>query len=133
VDAIGLLRTHFPGFEFRDVRIVEDGWDGLVLDVDGEWIVRFPRRPEVDQLDGAGDRPSARAGPTTLPVAIPRFELAARNGLVGVGYRKLAGSPARNGLGERTGQDLGRFLTVLHGFRAERARALGVPCFDPAG
>jgi aminoglycoside phosphotransferase (APT) family kinase protein len=130
VDAIGLLRTHFPRLEFRDARIVEDGWDSLVLDLDGEWIVRFPRRPEVEQWmeREIALLPELAA---TLPVAIPSFELVARNGLVGVGYRKLAGSPATNGLDERTGQDLGLLLTALRRFPVERARALGVPCFDP--
>jgi aminoglycoside phosphotransferase (APT) family kinase protein len=130
VDAIGLLRTHFPGLEFRDARIVEDGWDSVVLDLDDEWIVRFPRRKEVERWVEREITLLPELAPT-LPVAIPHFEFVARNGLVGVGYRKLPGSPARTGLDDRTGQDLGRFLTALHSFPVERARALGIPCFDP--
>jgi hypothetical protein len=37
VDPVALLRTHFSAFQFRDVHVVEDGWDSLVLDLDGEW------------------------------------------------------------------------------------------------
>jgi aminoglycoside phosphotransferase (APT) family kinase protein len=130
VDPIALLRTHFPALEFRDVRVVEDGWDSLVLDLDGEWIVRFPRRPEVERWM---EREIALLPELAarLPVEIPRLDLIARNGVVCVGYRKLAGSPASK-LGERAGEDLGRFLSPLHRFPVDRAHALGIPCFDPA-
>lgn len=129
VDPIALLRTHLPALEFRDVHIVEDGWDSLVLDLDGEWIVRFPRRPEVEQWL---EREIALLPElaTSLPIAIPRFDLVVRNGVVCVGYRKLAGSPAQNDVDERTGEDLGRFLSALHRFPVDRARALDVPYFD---
>jgi len=131
VDVVALLRTYFPALEFRDVHVVEDGWDSLVLDLDGEWIVRFPRRPEVERWVEREIALLPELAPT-LPVAVPRFDLIARNGVACVGYRKLAGSPARTNLSERTGHDLGQFLSALHGFPVERASALGVPCFDPA-
>lgn len=131
VDAVELVRARFPALEFRDVRIVEDGWDSLVLELDGEWILRFPRRPEVEQRV---EREIALlpALAATLPVEVPHFELVTRNGVVCVGYRKLAGSPASWGLGERTGEDLGTFLSALHRFPVERARAIGVPCSEAA-
>ena len=91
---------------------------------------RFPRRPEVEQWVEREIALLPELGPT-LPVALPRFDLIARNGVVGVGYRKLAGSPARSNLSERTGHDLARFLSALHRFPVERACALGIPCFDP--
>src|SRR3970282_1924715 len=47
-DTEDLLRRSFPALEFREVRVVEDGWDSLVLELDAEWIVRFPRRAEVE-------------------------------------------------------------------------------------
>jgi aminoglycoside phosphotransferase (APT) family kinase protein len=131
VDPVDLLRTRFPALEVRDVRIVEDGWDSLVLDLDGEWIFRFPRRPEVEQWMECEIALLPELAPT-LPVAVPRFELVARNGVVCVGYRKLAGVPASANIGERAGEDLGRFLAALHRFPVERARVLGVACFDPA-
>ena len=130
VEALDLLHTRFPALEFHDVRIVEDGWDSLVLDLDGEWIVRFPRRPEVEQRVEREITLLPELA-ETLPVAVPHFELVARNGIVCVGYRKLPGAPASSDLGERTGEDLGRFLSALHRFPVERARALGLPYFDP--
>jgi aminoglycoside phosphotransferase (APT) family kinase protein len=131
LDPVALLRRHFPGLEFRDVRVVEDGWDSLVLDLDGKWIIRFPRRREVKQWV---EREIALLPELAarLPVQVPRFDLIARDGLICVGYRKLAGSPAQNDLGEQTGDDLGRFLSPLHRFPVDRARALGIPVFDPA-
>lgn len=79
MDPVTLLRRHFPALEFREFRIVEDGWDSLVLDLDGEWIVRFPRRPEVEQWmeREIALLPELAA---SLPVEIPRFDLVARNG-----------------------------------------------------
>jgi aminoglycoside phosphotransferase (APT) family kinase protein len=128
-NATDLLRRHFPALEFRVARIIEDGWDSLVVELDDQWILRFPRTRDVEE---SVER-EIRLLPIlarTLPVALPRFELVARNGLVCVGYRKLGGLPASSGVGERGGADIGRFLAALHRFPVERARRLGVPFFD---
>jgi aminoglycoside phosphotransferase (APT) family kinase protein len=130
VQPVDVLRTRFPELEFSDVRIIEDGRDSLVLDLDGEWIIRFPRRREVERWMEREIVLLPELAPT-LPAEIPRFDLVARNGVVCVGYRKLRGSPARSNLVERTGEDLGRFLSALHSFPVEQARALGIPCFGP--
>jgi hypothetical protein len=129
VEPLALLRERFPALDFRDVQVVEDGWDSLVLDLDGKWIVRFPRRPEVEQ---SIEREIALLPELAqrLPVEVPRFELIAQNGVVCVGYRKITGSPARSDVDERTGGDLGRFLSALHGFPVDHACALGIPYFD---
>jgi aminoglycoside phosphotransferase (APT) family kinase protein len=131
VDPINTIRTHFPELPFGVVRVIDDGWDSLVLDLDDEWIVRFPRRPEAEQ---SLEREIAFLPELAmrLPVAVPRFELIARNGIVCVAYRKLAGSPATVEPTDRTAQDIGRFLAALHGFPLDRARALGIPSFNPA-
>src|SRR6266702_3945229 len=129
-DPAGLVRASFPSLEFREVRIIEDGWDSLVLDLDNAWILRFPRRPEVaDWLDREiALLPELAA---KLPVTVPQFDLIARNSGACVAYRKIAGTPPTTGVSKRTGQDVGGFLSALHRFPVERARALGVSCFDP--
>lgn len=126
-----MVRAHFPALEFRQARAVDDGWDSFVLDLDDEWIVRFPRRPEVERWMEREIALLPEIAPR-LPVAVPRFDLVARNGLVCAGYRKIHGSPARGNLRWQIGEDLGRALSALHAFPVERAGVLGVPCFDPA-
>jgi aminoglycoside phosphotransferase (APT) family kinase protein len=131
VEPVEVLRTLFPELDVREVRTIEDGWDSLVLEVAGEYVFRFPRRPEVQEWVEREIRLLPELAESLLPVAVPRFELVARNGLLCVGYRKLFGTPAGVDLDKRAGEDLGRFLSALHRFPVERARSLGVPCFEP--
>jgi aminoglycoside phosphotransferase (APT) family kinase protein len=131
MEPVEVLRERFPTLEIRDVRAIEAGWDSLVLEVNGEYVFRFPRRPEVEEwVEREILLLPELAG--TLPVEVPRFDFVARNGLLCVGYRKLVGDAAGADLPERAGEDLGRFLAALHRFPVERARALGVRSFDPA-
>ena len=125
-----ILAERFPQLAARELVVIEHGWDSLVYEVDGEWIFRFPRRPEVERWIEA-ELALLPELAQVLPVAVPRYELVARNGVLCAGYRKLIGEPASTGVDERTGADLGAFLTALHGFPAERARRLGVRSFEP--
>jgi aminoglycoside phosphotransferase (APT) family kinase protein len=130
VEPVDVLAERFPQLRVRDVVVIDDGWDSLVYEVNGEWIFRFPRRAEVERwLEVELTLLPELAG--SLPVAVPRPELVARNGLLCVGYRKLPGEPATI-VDDRIGADLAAFLRALHGFPAERARDLGVPSFEPA-
>jgi aminoglycoside phosphotransferase (APT) family kinase protein len=103
-----------------NLQVVTEGWDSLVLEVGGEWIVRIPRRDAVRETMQV----EARLLPElNLPVAIPRFEVVTE---VAVAYRKLRGTPidpSRPALGRQ----VGRFLAALHAFPVGRARELGVP------
>jgi aminoglycoside phosphotransferase (APT) family kinase protein len=131
VEPVEVLRTRFPALEIHHCRVIEDGWDSLVLEVNEEYVFRFPRRPEVEDWVEREILLLPELA-ETLPVAVPRFDFVARNGLSCVGYRKLVGEPASADLSERAGEDLGGFLAALHRFPVERARALGVPCYEPA-
>ncbi|MBD0329510.1 MAG: phosphotransferase [Thermoleophilia bacterium] len=117
----------FPQLQPRHVRAIEDGWDSLVLDLDGDWIVRIPRRAQVRETLVTEIRLLPELGPT-LPVPTPRFEQICGDDRA-VAYRKVLGDPvdvSRTVLGEQ----LGRVLAALHAFPVERARALGVPSHD---
>ena len=129
-DPTAVIRRHFPALEFQEVRVVEDGWDSLVLELDATWMLRFPRRSEVAQWLEQEIALLPELAPS-LPVEIPRFDLIARNGVLCVGYRKLIGEPAHD-LSAPAGADLARFLSALHRFPAARARDLGIPYFGPA-
>jgi aminoglycoside phosphotransferase (APT) family kinase protein len=98
------------------IREIQEGWDSVVLDVDGEWIVRVPRRDEVREWI----RREALLLPelaSVLPVPVPRFEVMEdTDDLFFVAYRKLSGKP----LGDpplSIAAELGRFLAALHSFR----------------
>ena len=130
MELVEVLRERHPELDVRDVRTIEDGWDSLVLEIDG-YIFRFPRRPEVVAWVEREIAFLPELAPT-LPVEVPRFEYVGRDGVAYVGYRKLDGAPATPGLDEQSGVDLGRTLVALHAFPIERAGALGVPFFDPA-
>jgi aminoglycoside phosphotransferase (APT) family kinase protein len=125
-DPVELLRRRFPDLAFESVTVVDDGWDSVVCDVDDEWIVRIPRRPDVSRWIERELRLLPELAPR-LPIAVPAIERVARNDIVCVAYRKLPGQPAGPNLGREAGVDLGRFLTALHRFPVERARVLGVP------
>jgi aminoglycoside phosphotransferase (APT) family kinase protein len=122
-----LVEELFPQLEPQTVVTIEEGWDSLVLDVDDGWIVRVPRREPVRECLEFEMRLLPELAPE-LPVAVPRFEVVAE-GLRAVAYRKLAGEPvdvARTAVAA----ELGRFLSALHAFPVDRARALGVPSDD---
>jgi aminoglycoside 2''-phosphotransferase len=93
MESVEVLRDRFPTLEIRDVRAIEDGWDSLVLEVNGEYVFRFPRRAEVEEWVER-EILLLPALAQTLPVEVPRFDFVARNGLLCVGYRKVVGEPA---------------------------------------
>lgn len=123
-----LVGELFPELEPRSVVAIEEGWDSLVLEVDREWIIRVPRRPEVRAWLEKEIRLLPELAPT-LPVPIPRFEHVAENGVRAVAYRKLAGA-AVDVSRPHLGAAIGRFLMALHAFPVDKGRDLGVPSHD---
>jgi aminoglycoside phosphotransferase (APT) family kinase protein len=104
---------------------IEEGWDSSVLEIDGEWIVRVPRRQEVREAV----RAEARLLPeltSVLPVAIPQFAIVEDSSAdFFVAYRKLPGrrldvAPVA------LATQIARFLAALHAFPPERASGLGI-------
>jgi aminoglycoside phosphotransferase (APT) family kinase protein len=115
------------GLDAPEVVEIEEGWDSLVLEVGGAWIVRVPRREEVRESVRLEVRLLAELAPV-LPAAVPRFDVTEdAEGVFFVAYRKLTGEPLRDPAPALAPQ-LAGFLNVLHGFPRERARAIGVPC-----
>lgn len=126
-----LLQRHLPDFRVDGFEPVGQGWDSAAFDVNGDWIFRFPRRPEVE----AGLRKEAALLPElapALPVPVPRLEIVVRNDVFFVGHRKLEGHALRAGRPGLADQ-LGGFLSALHAFPVARAAQLSVPVLDPDG
>jgi aminoglycoside phosphotransferase (APT) family kinase protein len=112
---------------------VEEGWDSSVLEVDGEWIVRVPRREQVR----AWIRREAALLPElapALPAAVPRFEVIEDSSQIFfVAYRKLGGDRIGSSPGTSLAPQLGNFLAALHTFPRERAIRAGLPDVDAEG
>jgi aminoglycoside 2''-phosphotransferase len=134
-----IIQTRFPQVRVLTCRPILDGWDSFVLEVNGELIFRFPRRPEVEaQLDKEIALLPALA--EALPIAVPRFEFIYRGGngrydRPFVGYRKIAGVPLsadclRPAQADELAGSLARFLSALHRFPVELARRLKVSGSD---
>lgn len=98
------------------IREIQEGWDSVVLEVDGEWIVRVPRREEVREWVRREARLLPELAPV-LPVPVPRFEVVEdRDDMFFVAYRKLPGKALRDPPVSLAAA-FGRFLAALHGFR----------------
>jgi aminoglycoside phosphotransferase (APT) family kinase protein len=124
-----LVERHLPDVRVESVVAVEDGWDSLVLDVNGEWIVRVPRRPQVQETLTTEIALLPELAPT-LPVPIPAFEVVVRDDAsMLVAYRKLHGEPfAASDVGVASA--VGAFLAALHSFPVARAAELGLEARD---
>jgi aminoglycoside phosphotransferase (APT) family kinase protein len=126
-----LVRRHLPDFRIDSFEPIGRGWDSAAFEVNGEWIFRFPPRPETE----AGLRKEAALLPElapSLPAPIPRLEIVVRNDDFFVGHRKLDGGPLRVGL-PAVAEQLGGFLSALHAFPVVRAAELSVPTLDLDG
>ena len=113
------------GLAPRTILDIDAGWDSEVFEVDGEWIFRVPRRLEVAEWV----RREIELLPVlsrALTVPIPKPEFVSLEPVC-LGYRKLSGAPLSRDVGRGVAVDAARFLTELHGFPVERARALGAP------
>lgn len=114
----------------------DDGWDSTVFEVNSEWIIRVPRRPEVAKRL-RGETELVNAVGSTLPVPIPRLRLLDLDHKPFVAYRKLEGAPITLALSQGVepgvlASRLGSFLAALHSFRGERAQAVGIQPFSVA-
>ncbi len=106
------LREELPDLAAGHVETIRSGWDSHAFAVDETWIVRIPRRHEVEEaLRLEAELLSAIAG--RLPLAVPAATYVSRTSPVCVVARKIDGAPAT--VNPRTGCELGAFLAALHG------------------
>ncbi|KAA2263015.1 phosphotransferase [Solihabitans fulvus] len=100
------------------------GWDSAATLVDGRWIERTPRRPEVaDALRVEARLMPWLSGRLPLPVPVPEI---VETGPLVARHPLIAGEPADR-LTAAHGRELGRFLRALHDTPIAAAVALGLP------
>ena len=132
-NSIELLQTRFPDLRVEQYEFAGEGYDSVALLVNGEYIFRFAKRPDVavrqareaDLLPLLVDR---------LPLTVPRYTHVwadpAWPGKRIVGYRMVPGEqlfPDRARPEHRATQakQLGDFVNALHAVPVEEARRHG--------
>jgi aminoglycoside phosphotransferase (APT) family kinase protein len=118
------------GVSVETVTEIEGGWDYAVFEVNGVWIVRIPRRTDVEGWLRKEVRLLPAIAPL-LPLPVPRFDVVAdgEEQQPFVAYRKLPGRSLDTALRGRVdapslGAALGSFLAALHAFPLPRAMRL---------
>jgi aminoglycoside 2''-phosphotransferase len=130
----------FPEIPIKTVKLIPTGWDNYVLEVNDNWIFRFPRRKdavlrlqmELELLPFVAEIVSIR---------IPEFEKVWRGGRdfkqMFVGYRRIPGEHMTSDLVDFSKDshvvlELSDFLNEMHRISTARLRSLDVPYFTPA-
>lgn len=134
-----LIQANFPHLALHQVQPITRGWDSFVLDVNDEFIFRFPMRDDVvAQLER--ERHVLPKLALTLSTPIPQFEMLGQGNAsypyTFVGYRKLHGVPLED---ETITQQqlftlapaLATFLHELHSFPLAQAVQAGVQEHTP--
>jgi len=137
---VGSIARCSPQIRIRAWKPILEGWDSVVVEVNGELIFRFPRRSQVQaQLEKEILLLPELA--RVLPVSVPRFDFV---GTVDdsedtrfVGYRKIGGEGLTREMPgpwsvRRRERQLAAFLSELHRFPVGEAVRLGVGCCSSA-
>jgi aminoglycoside 2''-phosphotransferase len=124
-ELVAHIRATFPDLGFAQAVQIDHGDDNLIVVLDGEWIVRFPRNVEY-LARFAAELNLLRQLRALSPLPVPNYEFVAPDRSFGA-YRRIRGhemTPAvffamqpqdrRSAL-----RDLSAFLSVLHTLPAE--------------
>lgn len=106
----------------------DNGWDARAVLIDGEWVDRTPRRPEVEApLKRETVLLPWLAPQLPLPVPAP---VVVRAVPLTVRHRLIEGVPCQ-GVAVEHGKAVGLFLRALHAVPVSEARQRGVPDWQP--
>ena len=112
-----------------DRALLTQGWDSEASLVEGRWVDRSPRRPEVERQLLSEAALLSLIGDTLgqTGIEVPRPSVVRRDPLV-VRHPLVVGTPADpERLSAADGDRLGRFLSVLHGTADSVVTAAGLP------
>jgi len=115
--AEALLRAALPDLQIRSVEPMDEGWESLVLDVNGVLIAKVPRAAWAAEKYRREERLLAAIGPL-LQIPVPRPRLIDGETPIEV-YDKLPGEMLMGEVGASVdtasiGAQLGAFLRQLH-------------------
>lgn len=123
-DLSALAAAH-PDLDLGSARVVDSGWDFVVVDT-GAWVFRLPRREPVAAALRVERRLLALLA-RRLPVAVPEMRLhALADGTPYGVYPRLPGTPATCADSAAIGPDVAALLTALHAIDPADVLVLGV-------
>lgn len=136
-----IIKKTFPDVLEDQIKVFDDGWDYLVLVINGQNAFRFPRTKGERYLQRLSTETNfLKQFYSKSPLLVPKLELqkdelegryVTYDFIPGVQFsRDLAKTFNKKSLLE-IAQKLGNFLTVLHSFPAEAAKNLGIEEKDP--
>ena len=119
------IREAFPRLDFSQAELVDSGDDNLVVILDGERVVRFPRNAEYRDRFVAELNLLSTLGPIS-PVPVPRYDQVCRDRSVGT-YRFIKGRQMTPEVFSAMAPEdrkavlssLAAFLSILHSLPAE--------------
>jgi len=131
--ARAIIIAAFPEFRGARVKLLGEGWDFRVFEVDARGLFRFPKREAaVAKLNMERKLLSGLGEWVSLPV--PNYEYFCESHESSIrpfgGYRKLpgiGGDTSKLVDRHRVARQLGVFLTGLHNYPVDKAREAGVP------
>ena len=124
VDLAALASAH-PGVPFESARLVETGWDFVVVDA-GTWIARVPRGEWAASHLRTERRLLALLRPR-LPYPVPDMSIhALADGTPYVLYPRLPGTPSSCADAPALAGDVAALLTALHAVEPADALILGL-------
>ena len=115
-EALQVIHERFPEFADLPVTPVHEGWDSYVFVAGEEWVIRVPRRANVEQALRQEARLLAAIGPR-LPARVPVPVRISEPSPIAVLAPRIPGLPAADH--PATARQLGAFLRVLHGVPVE--------------
>jgi aminoglycoside phosphotransferase (APT) family kinase protein len=127
-----LIRLQFPEIELKEIKQLGEGFDNTVIQINGQFVFRFPRRPiAVTLIQVENQLLPSIAG--TLPLDIPEPIFFGKPSTIYpypfTGYKIVKGHlPVEGSVANKieSAKRFAHFLKVLHSFPVDKARSLGV-------
>lgn len=127
-----LIRKQFPEIEIKELKPLGEGFDNTVLQLNGEYVFRFPRRPIAVPLIVVENQllpVISELLPLSIPEPVFFGKETAEYPYPFTGYRMVQGHlPFEETMESKrvSAARLAGFLKKLHGISPEKAEALGV-------
>ncbi|HZS45255.1 MAG TPA: aminoglycoside phosphotransferase family protein [Blastocatellia bacterium] len=132
-----VIQNDLPDLKIEAISLIENGWDHLVADINGQWIFRFPKSAHIysnADLRFEVEVVILNLLKNKITLSIPRIEFLGKS-FTYMAYQKIPGNCLTREVFDRMNQtekeklvfDLANFLFEIHNsLTVEEARKLGI-------